>query len=289
MPPIKTAPFWPLLAAALATGSFIGMDAAVKTLTPRYDALQLTFFRFASGSVYAALLWNWRRTPMPARAEWRFHALRCGLLLLSLLGYFHALTVLPLVQAVAMSYVAPIITSLLAIAVLGERPSRWIWAALALGVGGVAVALWPELQASGDRAPARLEGLISVTVAAAAFSGCMILARRQAQRDALWTILLVQNVLPALLLALPAALWWKPLHAPDLATIALIGACATVGLLAVTWAFTHLEASRVAPLEYTGFVWAALLGYLLFGEVPTLDTAMSAALIVGGCLLLLKR
>lgn len=287
MPEHKTHPGWPLLAAALATASFIGMDAAVKTLTPRDDALQLAFFRFSSGSVFALLLWTGFRSPMPRRAEWPFHALRCALLLMSLIGYFHALTLLPLVQVVALSYIAPICTSLLAILVLGERPSRWIWAALTLGVAGVGVALGPELQRGG--VPTRLEGLASVALAALCFSGVMVLARRQAQRDSLWTILLLQNVLPALLLAIPAAAFWRPLHPPDLATIALIGACATVGLLAVTWAFTHLEASRVAPLEYTGFVWAALLGYVLFGEVPTLGTALSAGLIVGGCLLLLKR
>ncbi|MBK7062705.1 MAG: DMT family transporter [Rubrivivax sp.] len=68
-----------------------------------------------------------------------------------------------------------------------------------------------------------------------------------------------------------------------------MGALATLGLLAITWAFTHIEASRAAPLEYTGFVWAALLGYLLFGEVPSAWSLGSAALIVGGCLLLLRR
>jgi S-adenosylmethionine uptake transporter len=60
-------------------------------------------------------------------------------------------------------------------------------------------------------------------------------------------------------------------------------------LLCLTFAFTRLEASRVAPLEYSSFVWAAGLGYLLFGEVPTLTTALSAVLIIGGCLLLLRR
>ena len=82
---------------------------------------------------------------------------------------------------------------------------------------------------------------------------------------------------------------WQPLAPGDLGPVVLAGALATVGLLAITWAFTHLEASRAAPLEYTGFVWAALLGYTLFGEVPTPTTLLSATLIVGGCLLLLKR
>jgi drug/metabolite transporter (DMT)-like permease len=280
-------PVWPLAAGALASASFIAMDAAVKTLAPRFDAGLLAFFRFASGSVFAALLWLWWRTPMPARSEWRWHGLRVVLLLFSLVGYFHALTLLPLAQAVAMSYLSPIFTSLLAIAVLGERPSRWIWTALACGTGGVGIALWPELQA-GTTNP-RLEGLLVAALAAASFSGVMVLARRQAQRDSVWTILLLQNVLPMLLLAAPAAWGWKSPEAGDLATIALIGAFATVGLLGVTWAFTHLEASRVAPLEYTSFLWAGVLGYLMFGEVPSAHTAVSAVLIVAGCLLLLRR
>ena len=117
----------------------------------------------------------------------------------------------------------------------------------------------------------------------------MVLARMQAQRDSLWTILLLQNLLPTVLLAVPAALLWQPLHAADLAAITIVGLLATIGLLSVTWAFKHIEASRVAPLEYTGLVWAGLLGYFLFGEVPTAATLASSALIVGGCLLLLRR
>jgi S-adenosylmethionine uptake transporter len=281
---------WPLLAGALAAASFVSMDATVKAIAPRYDAVQLTFLRFASGSVFALALWLRWRTVMPRRADWGSHALRCALLVVSLLGYFHALRLLPLAQAVAMSYLAPIFVSLLAIVVLGERPSRWIWLALALGIAGVGVSLWPELQRSAQPdSVVRLEGLLSVALSTVAFSGVMVLARQQAQRDALWTILLVQNLLPTALLAAPAAWVWQPLAGADLGPVMLMGAFATIGLLSLTWAFSHLEASRVAPLEYSSFVWATLLGYTLFGEVPTLYTAASAVLIVGGCLLLLRR
>jgi len=276
----------PLLAAALAAAAFVSMDATVKSLAPRYGAVQLTFFRFASGLVFAVAIWLWFRSPMPSRALWRLHGLRCVLLLLSLTTYFHALTLLPLAQAVAMSYTAPIFISLLAMLVLHERPSRWIWLALGLGLAGAAVALWPELQKAGNP---RLVGLAAAAFAALTFSGVMVLARMQAQRDSLWTILLLQNLLPTLLLIVPAAFFWQPLHAADLRPIALVGLLATIGLLSVTWAFKHIEASRVAPIEYTGLVWAGLLGYFLFGEVPTAATLASAALIVGGCLLLLRR
>ena len=83
--------------------------------------------------------------------------------------------------------------------------------------------------------------------------------------------------------------------APQLEALARVGYASkgvvygTIGLLALTYAFSHLEASRVAPLEYTGFVWAAGLGYVLFGETPAPGTWLSAGLIVAGCLLLMRR
>ncbi len=280
----------PLAAAALAAALFIGMDVTVKTLTHRFDSVQLTFLRFASGSLFALLLWSWFRTPMPPRASWPLHALRSVLLLAALVAWFHSLKLLPLVQAVAVGYTAPIFISLLAMLVLKERPGRWIWAALALGVLGCAVGLWPELSAQTDAgSAARVEGQLAALVSAICYAGVVVLARHQAQRDALWTILLVQNLLPVVLLAAPVALVWQPMALADLGPVALIGLLATGGLLCITWAFTHVEASRAAPLEYTGLVWAAGLGWLLFGELPTAWSLGSAALIVAGALLLLRR
>jgi S-adenosylmethionine uptake transporter len=92
-----------------------------------------------------------------------------------------------------------------------------------------------------------------------------------------------------LLLATPAAWHWRTVPTTDLGLILLAGGLGTLGLLGITHAFTTLEASRVAPLDYTGFVWATLLGYALIGEVPTIAIGASALLIIGGCLLLLRR
>ena len=77
--------------------------------------------------------------------------------------------------------------------------------------------------------------------------------------------------------------------ATDIPILLLMGALATGGMLCITWAFSHIEASRAAPIEYTGLVWAALLGFLVFGEVPTVWSLSSAALIMVGCLLLVRR
>ena len=68
----------PLLAAALAAATFIGMDSVIKLLAVRFDALQLGFFRFAGGSVFAVALWLWKRPALPSGAAWRLHVLRCA-------------------------------------------------------------------------------------------------------------------------------------------------------------------------------------------------------------------
>lgn len=281
-----------LAAAALAAACFIGMDSTAKLLGERYGTTQVTFLRFAMGALYAVPLWLWRRTPLPARPQWRWHALRSGLLLVALLTWFYALQQLPLVQAVGVGYTAPLFIALLAMWALRERPSRWIWAALAMGALGVGVALWPELSAT--QAPgsdARLWGIAAAGVSAITYAGVVVVARHQAQHDALWTILLVQNLLPVVVLAGPMLwLWlWQPMVARDLPILLLMGALATGGLLCITWAFSHIEASRAAPMEYTGLVWAALLGFLVFGEAPTVWSLSSAALIMLGALMLMKR
>lgn len=272
--------------AALGAAAWIGMDATIKSMAPHYGAVQLTFLRFVSGALFALLIWLRWRSPLPRGREWRLHLLRSGLLLFTLTAYFHSLTVLPLAQAVAISYMAPIFISVLAIWLLKERPAPSIGLALGFGLAGTGVALWPQL--SNSHTP-ELWGVAAAAFSAVAFAGVMVLARLQAQRDAIATILLVQNTLPILGLAIPAAIVWRPLQWAHLPAIALAGALATVGLLAVTWAFRHIEASRAAPMEYTGLLWAGLLGFFVFGEVPTVWTLASAALIVTGCAILMRR
>ena len=280
----------PLLVAALAAASFVSMDCVIKLMSLRFDAIQLSFFRFAGGSVFAVALWLWKRPPLPSGDAWRLHLWRSAFLLCSLVGYFFALTQLPLALALTISYLSPIFVAVLSIPVLGERPASSIWLALTAGLVGVSISVAPELSAGLAAVnAARLLGMASAAVAALSFAGVMLLARRQSRSDSVWTILLIQSLLPLVLLAGPAAWRWRPIVGGDIALILLAGGLGTLGLLCITYAFTRLEASRVAPLEYSGFVWATLLGYLLFGEVPTLTTAASATLIVGGCLLLLRR
>ena len=164
-------PLLPLMCAVLAATCFVGMDATVKVMASRYDALHLGFFRFAGGCAFAIPLWLWKRSPLPIGAAWRLHVARSLALLISLLGYFYALTELPLVLAVTISYLAPVFVAVLAVPVLHERPSKSIWLALATALTGVAISVWPEWSNGiGTFSLDRLLGMASAAGAALAFA-----------------------------------------------------------------------------------------------------------------------
>jgi S-adenosylmethionine uptake transporter len=100
----------------------------------------------------------------------------------------------------------------------------------------------------------------------------LVLLRARAQRDAAIIIVVFQNVGPMILISPFAAAVWIPPTGADLQLFMLIGVLGVAGHLLLTSAFARAEAARLAPLEYTALLWAGLLGYAMFGEVPTLAT-----------------
>jgi S-adenosylmethionine uptake transporter len=303
---------WAYLAALAAVACFVCMDVLIKLLSPRYGAVQLAWLRFASGSALALLLWGLVRalaapahTALPDARSWRLHLLRGVLLIVSISTYFFALKQLPLITAVTVSYIAPVFVAVLAMVFLRERPDSRVWLALALGFAGVSVSGWAEhsgtaLLAQADRAHTLL-GIAAGVTSALAFAGVLTVGRLQAQRDPPWTLLLVQNLLAwtfsSALLAAAAlaasattgsAAPWFAVPATDWPMVAAVGLFATGGVLCLTYAFARLEANRVAPLEYTGLVWAAVLGHLVLGEQPDRWDALAALLVLAGCLVLIR-
>ena len=117
----------------------------------------------------------------------------------------------------------------------------------------------------------------------------MVLLRARAAKDPVVTIVALQNGVPAAILAIPAWWVWVPPTGRDAALFLAIGTLGVGGHLLLARAFSKAEAARLAPLEYTALVWAVLLGFTVFGEVPTATTLAGAALIVGGALVASRR
>jgi S-adenosylmethionine uptake transporter len=113
--------------------------------------------------------------------------------------------------------------------------------------------------------------------------------RHRATRDPLAQIVLIQNLGPALILAVPGLMVWTTPTTQDLALFALIGVIGVTAHTMLAHAFARIEAARLAPVQYFTLVWGVLFGFVFFAEVPTLVTCLGAGLIVLGTLVTRRR
>jgi S-adenosylmethionine uptake transporter len=277
-----------VLLAVAAEGLLTLMDALIKGLSARYPVLQIAFLRYAFGLAGAAVIAGWSRPGWPTREATLYNGLRAVILVVTATTFFFALSLLPLADAIALSFISPVLTALLGVAVLGERFDWRIGVALAGGFAGMLLIVGGKVGSAGLNGDVLL-GAACVLLSAVGYALNIVVLRHRATRDPLSQIVLFQNLGPALLLA-PTMLWtWTPPTLADTVQFALLG---TIGVTAHTMlahAFARIEAARLAPVGYVTLVWGVLLGFLFFGEVPGLATLAGAALIVLGAFVSQRR
>lgn len=281
MPPHRSAllPF----AAALAGVGFLSlMDAFMKEAALLIGAYTATVLRAFIGAGLIAPVWLSRGPAMPSRAAWRLHATRGVVSAFMALTFFHALTLLPLAEAIALSFIAPLIALYLARVLLGERVSRAAIGASLLGFAGTLVIVGGRIGEGRFDADAAW-GIASLTVSALLYAYNFIVIRRQAQVAGPLEIATFHSGIGGLVLLTLAPVLWQPPVAEALWPLLMAGALTVAGALAIAWAYARAEASVLVPTEYSGFVWAAGMGWLFFREPVTLPTLAGTALIVFGC------
>jgi drug/metabolite transporter (DMT)-like permease len=277
-----------VLLAVAAEGLLTLMDAIIKQLSPRYPTLQIAFLRFAFGMVGAVAYALWTRPGRPTRDATFYNGLRAGLVVLTATSFFFALSLLPLADAIALSFISPVLTALMGTLILGERLDWRVAVALVAGFLGMLLIVGGKLGSTG-LGPEVLMGAAAVLLSAVAYSLNIIMLRHRATRDPLAQIILFQNAGPTLILLLPALWVWV---APSLADLGQFAICGTLGVVAHTMlahAFARIEAAKLAPIAYVTLVWGVLFGFLFFAEVPGLATLSGAALIVIGTLITQRR
>jgi drug/metabolite transporter (DMT)-like permease len=275
-----------MMAATAAIGVLTVMDGIVKHVSTELATPQIVFLRYMSGAICAAIVFRIAGTVRPSTAAVRAHALRSLAVALTATSFFYALATLQLAVAMALGFTAPIFIALFAALTLGERPGRATWVAIAIGFAGVLVVLSGELSEAGRTT---WLGVAAALFSAVAYAVVMVMLKNRAALDPVPTIVLLQNVLAGLFMT-PAGLWaWSPLSLTAALWLALIGVLGTVGHLAMAWAYGRAEASRLGVLEYTAFVWAALIGVVFFAEIPSPSTVAGACLIIAGALLVARR
>jgi S-adenosylmethionine uptake transporter len=257
------------------------MDALIKDATARYPVVQAAFLRFCFGFLAASIAIAILRPGWPSRETIQANSLRSLVVVATSLAFFYSVSVLPLAEAAALSFLAPVFIVLLSTVLLGERPGPRISVALALGLAGMLVIVSGKIGTTAytDRA---LLGALAAVSSAALFATGMVMLRSRAQRDATAIIVLFHSLGPVVVLLAPALLVWSPPTARDLAQFAVIGTLGFAGHSLLALAFARAEASRLAALDYTALVWATLYGFLFFGDVPAPLTIAGALLIACG-------
>jgi S-adenosylmethionine uptake transporter len=258
------------------------MDGVIKHLVARYDALAVTFGRYIFATGFAAAIWAQAGRPVVTGEMWRAHGLRGVIISVSAVTFFWSLSVLPLAEAVAISFVAPLLIPFFARLVLGEKINPRSIAACVIGFAGVLVATLSAPQSSAH--PQRALGIAAILIAAVAYALSVTLLRGRAGKDGPPIVGLLAALIPGCIIAGPALTTADLPAARDLPAFALMGAFGASGMYLLAKGYAGAQAQELAPLEYTALLWATAIGFGFFGEVPTLQVFLGAALIIGACL-----
>ncbi len=275
-----------ILMAAAAEGFLALLDAIIKLQSAHFAVPQLSFMRFATGSVFVAA-WFARAPQWPTRDAIRFNALRSLIGVGASWSFFTGLSLLPLAEAMAISFAAPLILAIMGVLFLGERISPRLILALLAGFAGMLVIVGGQMGAL-DYTPGKLKGALAVLLATVFYATFLILLRVRAGTDPLPTMLLFQNLGPALFMAIPAYAVWQPMTWRDLGLFGVAGALGITGHAFMILAFAKAEAARLAPVHYVALLWGTLYGWLFFGQLPGVATLIGAMLVVGATLLARK-
>jgi S-adenosylmethionine uptake transporter len=279
--------FGPILRMVTAIASLSVMDAVIKGMSAEYATSQVVFLRFLCGSVIAIGVAAVTRPGLPSRETVAANGIRSVIAVLTALFFFYALGELPLAETLVLSFLAPIFIALLGILMLKERVDGRVALALLVGFGGTLVVVFG--QTSEADASRSLYGVLAALASAITYALSIVLLRSRAQRDKFMHIVLFQNIGPAILAAPLAYVVWQSVTWAALAWFFVIGVLGVIGHILMATAFAKAEAARLAPLEYTALLWATLIGYGVFNEIPTWATAAGGALIVAAAVMTSRR
>jgi drug/metabolite transporter (DMT)-like permease len=206
---------------------------------------------------------------------------------------FGALARLPLIEANAISFTSPLIGVALAALVLKERVRVYRWSAVTIGFLGVLVVLAPHL--SGKEltivlaSATSVAGVLYALAGSVCNAGTMIQTRRLAESETTSSIVFYFSLICALAgLATWPFGWVKPTNV-ELAALLGTGLLGGTGHILMTESYRYASASVVAPFDYTSMIWALVLGYVMFGETPTVMIVLGSLIIATAGLFVIWR
>ena len=276
--PTTRAALWMLVGGFCA----VMMNVLIRLAAQRIHPFEVTFFRCLF-SLAVMLPFIVRAGPsLVLSPKAGFYTLRAAVGLISMLTWFYGITLVPLATATAVNFTAPLFATLGAALVLHENVRARRWSAVLVGFVGVVVIIRP----GAGRIDANLL-LILLSAASAAMNTVTVKFLSRTERPTTIVAFFVIYLTPLSLI--PALFVWQW---PDLRTLAALiglGAIGTATHLSMARAYAAADASACAPFEFVRLPYAALIGYLLFGEVPDQWTWLGAAIIAGSAIYVAHR
>jgi drug/metabolite transporter (DMT)-like permease len=279
-------PFLGILCKVIAAFLFSLMFASIRWLGPYFPVGEIVFVRSIISvpvTVVAAAFGGGFYLLKTNRLD--SHAFRSIAGVISIFCYFTAYTYLPLADATAIGFASPLFVVILAALMLRERVHIYRWSAVIGGFAGVIIIAGPEAGASGAALPGALLALAGAALAALA----MIYLRRMSTHEHSITIAFYYMVTTTVVSAFTAVLGWNwPTPAEALVLVAT-GLAGGTGQIFLSFSYRYSEASVLAPFDYTAMLWAVLLGYFIFGELPAPQVWIGAIIVIAAGLVILWR
>jgi drug/metabolite transporter (DMT)-like permease len=258
-------------------------DALGKWLVATYSVGQLLLIRSGAALILLLpLIWRDRATFTAAPRPW-FQVLRGVFATFEVACFYWALTDLPLADVMTFYLAGPIYVTAMSPFLLGEQVGWRRWAAVVIGFIGVMIALSPT--------GAALSAASWIAIAGS-FSFSLLMICTRLVRGTSDTVLVTTQTVMALLFGIMVAPFtWTPIvwSALDLWLLLLLGVTAMVAHMCINRALKIAPASVVVPYQYSTIVWAVILGYIFFGDVPGWGIIAGAAIIIGAGIYIFMR
>lgn len=251
------------------------MDGIAKGLAEGYPVFQIVWARFAFHLLWLLpfLLWHGhgRAVLFPRRPG--LQLLRGFLLLAATLCYFSAIALMPIADALALLFISPMVVTLLAPVVLGERVGIWRWSAVVAGFIGALIVVRPGFGV--------FQWASVLALGAGVMHGCYLLTtRRLAGSTNPMITLFYTGVIGLFAMSLAMPVVWVPPTPGDWIWMAIMGAFAAGGHFLIIKGFDRAPAPVVAPVAYAEIVAATAVGYFAFGDFPATWTWVGIVVII---------
>jgi S-adenosylmethionine uptake transporter len=258
-------------------------DVFVKFLGGQYSAFQIVFFSVLFSFPLVAIMLIGDRSDGNLRPKHPWWSLiRTISTMLTAVSAFYAFSVLPLAQTYAILFAAPLLITLLAIPVLGEKVGIRRGLAIVVGLIGVMIVLRPTGADLGL-------GHLAALTAAVCSSLSSVIVRKIGQDERSVVLLLFPMIANFIVMGAAMPFFYTPMPIEHLGMIVIIAAFGFVASLFVISAYRQAEAVIVAPMQYSQMIWATIFGILIFNETPDELTLLGAAIIMASGLYIVLR